>query len=199
MWFSVTGGNSTPTAVHLGFTNANGLMTTLSATPRWATSSAIAVPMAPAGVSATSASGSALVSWLAPAYDGGSAVTAYTVTASPGGATCSTAPPTTSCTLNGLSSGTTYTLSVTATNAVGTSSPATTTTGVASVPGAPTNLSANGGDQQAVVTWSAPTSDGGSAITSYTATAAPGGQTCATSAPTTSCTITGLTNGTTYP
>ncbi len=198
VWFSVTGGNSTPTDVFLGFTNAHGLATTLSATPRWATSTATAVPMPPAGVSATGSAGSASVSWLAPVYNGGSSVTGYTVTASPGGATCSTTPPTTSCTLNGLANGTTYTISVTATNAIGTSAPATTSVTVSTAPGAPTNVIATGGDQQAAITWSAPASDGGSAITSYTATAVPGGQTCTSTPPTTGCTITGLTNGTTY-
>ena len=65
-----------------------------------------------------------------------------------------------------------------------------------SAPGAPTSASATAGDAQATISWSAPSSDGGSAITSYTATASPGGATCTTSS--TSCTITGLANGTSY-
>ena len=57
------------------------------------------------------------MSWAAPG-DGGSAITGYTATASPGGASCSTAGS--SCTLAGLANGTDYTVTVTATNAVGT-------------------------------------------------------------------------------
>ncbi len=63
-------------------------------------------------------------------------------------------------------------------------------------PGTPTAATGTAGDAQAAVRWTAPTSDGGSAITEYTVTAAPGGATC-TSA-TTTCTITGLANGTAY-
>ena len=65
-----------------------------------------------------------------------------------------------------------------------------------SAPGAPTSVAATTEDGQATISWSAPASDGGSAITSYTATASPGGATCTTSS--TSCTITGLANGTSY-
>jgi uncharacterized repeat protein (TIGR02543 family) len=62
-------------------------------------------------------------------------------------------------------------------------------------PDAPTGVSAtSGGNASATVSWTAP-SDGGSAITSYTATSN-AGQTCSSS--TTSCSITGLTNGTAY-
>ena len=68
----------------------------------------------------------------------------------------------------------------------------------ASTPGAPTSVTATAGDAQATVSWTTPSSDGGSAITSYTATASPGGATCTVSAPSTSCTITGLANGTAY-
>lgn len=66
----------------------------------------------------------------------------------------------------------------------------------ATKPGTPTNVSAtSNGDQQSVVSWSAPASTGGADITSYTATAS-NGQSCTTS--TLTCTITGLSNGTSY-
>jgi hypothetical protein len=64
-------------------------------------------------------------------------------------------------------------------------------------PGAPTSVSATAGNGSAAVAWSAPTSDGGSPITAYTATASPGGATCTTGGAL-GCTVTGLTNGTTY-
>lgn len=67
----------------------------------------------------------------------------------------------------------------------------------ASPPGPPTGLTITPGDGRAVVSWSAPTSDGGSPVTDYTATADPGGQTCTTTGAL-SCTVTGLTNGTPY-
>ncbi len=79
-------------------------------------------PSAPTGVSAVVSSqvNSVDVTWLAP-DSGGSPITGYTVTASPGGATCST--PALGCTVAGLSPGGTYTLSVVASNALGNSAP----------------------------------------------------------------------------
>ena len=69
----------------------------------------------------------------------------------------------------------------------------------ATVPGAPTGVSASSGaDAQSVVVWTAPTSNGGSSITGYTVTASPGGQTCSWTSGSLSCTVTGLTNGTSY-
>src|SRR5204863_84247 len=47
----------------------------------------------------------------------------------------------------------------------------------ATVPGAPTNVTAVAGNGQATVSWTPPSSNGGSAINSYTATALPGGAT----------------------
>lgn len=66
-------------------------------------------------------------------------------------------------------------------------------------PGAPTIVTAAPGDTQATVTFTAPTSDGGSAVTKYTATSTPGGfiGTLAQAAGG-SITVTGLTNGTAY-
>jgi hypothetical protein len=75
-------------------------------------------PAAPESVLASASGATAAdLSWAAPDWDGGTAVTGYTATASPGGATCSTAGR--SCTLTGLTTGQPYTVTVTATNAAG--------------------------------------------------------------------------------
>jgi hypothetical protein len=137
--------------------------------------------------------------WAAPAANG-SPITGYTVTAAPGGATCTTTGAL-SCTVTGLTNGTAYTFTVVATNAIGTSAPsapsaAVTPTAPAGVPAAPAAPSAVPGDRQAFVTWAAPAANG-SPITGYTVTAAPGGATCTTTGAL-SCTVGGLTNGTAY-
>jgi len=61
------------------------------------------------------------------------------------------------------------------------------------VPGAPTGTVATAGDTTAAITWTAPTDTGGGQITSYTATATPGGAFCTTTGATT-CTVSGLRN-----
>jgi len=68
----------------------------------------------------------------------------------------------------------------------------------ASAPGPPTSITGEAGDALVAVSWTPPGSDGGAAITSFTATASPGGATCTATAPATTCTVTGLTNGTPY-
>jgi hypothetical protein len=82
----------------------------------------VVAPTAPTGVVGVAGDGEVAVSWTAPASDGGSAITGYTVTASPGDATCPTTGDLT-CTVTGLTNGTPYTFTVTATNDVGTSEP----------------------------------------------------------------------------
>jgi hypothetical protein len=78
------------------------------------------VPDAPTGVSAGSATTTTLsVSFSAPADNGGSAITGFTVTSSPGGVTASGASS--PITVTGLTASTSYTFTVTATNAIGTS------------------------------------------------------------------------------
>jgi hypothetical protein len=77
-------------------------------------------PGAPETVTADPGDGNVTVRWAAPGSTGGLAVTRYIVTASPGGATTSTGPAARSAVLSGLTSGATYTLSVTASNPAGT-------------------------------------------------------------------------------
>lgn len=157
------------------------------------------VPDAPTGLTATVANASSVVSWSAPATNGGAAITLYTVTSSPGGFTC-TASTTLSCTVTGLTNGTSYTFTATATNAAGTGPASTPSNAVvpANVPSAPTAVTAVGGENaQVPVSWTAPSSNGGSPITGYVVTSSPGGLTCNTTSAL-SCTVIGLTNATTY-
>jgi hypothetical protein len=65
-----------------------------------------------------------------------------------------------------------------------------------SKPTAPQSVSATAAKASAMVSWSAPSSDGGAPITSYVATSHPANKTCTTAA--TTCTISGLANGTSY-
>ena len=228
---------------------------------------------------ATAGDGQASVTFTAPTSTGGAAITGYTVTSSPGGftGTGSSSP----ITVTGLTNGTAYTFTVTATNSAGTSAasaasnavtPVTSqtisfnnpgaqnfgatptltatansgltvsftsqTTGVctitsggaltfvsagtctidadqagdssylaattvtqsfsvnAVVPSSPTIGTATAGDGQASVTFTAPASTGGAAITGYTVISSPGGFTgTGSSSP---ITVTGLTNSTAY-
>ncbi len=82
--------------------------------------SAPTAPSAPRSVSAEQRTGGVAVSWDSPESNGGDTITEYTVTASPGGATC-TSPGTNRCMVTGLTVGDTYTFTVTATNSAGVS------------------------------------------------------------------------------
>lgn len=77
-------------------------------------------PSAPTAVVADPGDTIASVSWTAPTDTGGAAITRYTATASPGGATCTTTGATT-CLFTGLKNGTAYTFTVTATTVAGNS------------------------------------------------------------------------------
>jgi hypothetical protein len=237
------------------------------------------VPGAPTIGTATAGSGQASVAFSAPGSDGGASISGYTVTSSPGSltGTGSTSP----ILVTGLTNGTAYTFTVTATNSVGTSAAsaasnsvkpmatqtitfnqpsdqsfgttptlsATTTasgltvtfssgtTGVCTItsggvltflttgtctikadqagdsatqaattvsqsftvnavaPGAPTIGTATAGDATASVSFTAPSSNGGSTITNYRVTSSGGQTATGTASP---ITVSGLTNGTSY-
>jgi hypothetical protein len=132
-------------------------------------------PGAPTGVSAVGGDAKATVTFTAPASDGGSAITGYTAKANPGviSGTGTSSP----IIINGLSNGTAYTITVTATNIIGTgpASSASNSITPSTVPGAPVIGTATGGNAVATVTFTVPVSDGGSVITGYTVTSNPGG------------------------
>jgi alpha-tubulin suppressor-like RCC1 family protein len=164
------------------------------------------VPDAPTIGTAVAGNAEVTLSWTAPGFDGGSAITGYTVT--PYIAAVAQTPQTfnstlTTQTVTGLTNGVTYTFTVAAINSVGTgpesgmSDPAT----PATVPDAPTIGTAVAGSAEVTLSWTAPGFDGGSAITGYTVTPyiAAVAQTPQTFNSTlTTQTVTGLTNGVTY-
>jgi hypothetical protein len=157
-------------------------------------------PGAPTSVVGTFGDQQVSVAFSEPAQIG-TGIPTYTATSSPGGFTASGASS--PLVVTGLSNGTSYTFTVTATNNFGstTSAPSSAVTPAVapSTPGAPTPTR---GDTQVSLTWTAP-SNGGSAITDYLVQySSDSGSTWTTFADgtsaTTSATVTGLTNGTSY-
>ena len=85
----------------------------------------VTAPSAPGAVVASASNAAATIAWTVPTADGGSPITSYTVSSYIGGVPTGlgvfVAAPATSVTMSGLTNGTTYTFSVHATNAVGSS------------------------------------------------------------------------------
>ncbi len=140
----------------------------------------VTVPGAPASLMATAGDTEVGLVWTAPASDGGSAVTEYQYryktsgefpdewTDVPDGSDTGTdRSDETSYTVTGLDNGVEHTFEVRAVNVVGEGAPATATSTPVTVPGAPASLMATAGDAQVSLDWTAPASDGGSAVTGY--------------------------------
>jgi len=171
------------------------------------------VPSPPGGLTATTcANAQSVLSWSAPSTNGGSAVTDYVVEYSANsGGTWSTftdgVTSSTGATVTGLSNGTSYVFRVAAVNTYGTGSYSGVSNSalVATVPGAPTiSYVSPYGNGSAEVAWSAPASNGGASVASYTiqySTSATFASSVTTVSPTVSSSptvVAGLTNGTPY-
>ncbi len=159
-------------------------------------------PGAPTGVSAVAASGQATVSWSAPTSSGTSAISSYKamVVGDTTTKTCTTA--TLSCTITGLTNGTSYTFFVRASNSIGAGVLSGASPGVipAGVPSKPLNVTVaqlGASTPSLTVAWAAPTNNGGSAVLEYYVTGTPTGG-CYAAAPQTTCIASGLTAGSGY-
>jgi Fibronectin type III domain len=167
----------------------------------------ITAPSPPSGVSAVAnANGTVTVTWTDPPNNG-STITGYTVSPSPQCASCTgttvSGAGATSATISGLTPGTYYSFSVTATNSNGTGDPSAYSNSVAppTSPSAPTSVSATLTGTTVKVGWTNPNNNG-SPITSYTVIPSPTCSTCTIAysigSSTSTGTVSGLAAGTSY-
>ncbi len=163
------------------------------------TAEPLPVPGAPTALSGTT-SLTPVLTWTAPTTGG--AVASYTVTLTPlnGGAavTCTPVTTSTTCTVSsGGAAGNIYSVSVVANNASGSGPAATATISMPTAPGAPTITATTTyfKNTTGTLTFSAPSGDGGAAISSYTVRAyhANGGATQVFTSATSPYSIIGLT------
>jgi titin len=196
-------------------TATNSLGTGVASGPSNSIVPAATVAAAPTGLVATPGNGTTVLSWTAPASNGGSGVTGYNVYegTSAGGENYSapingsTLVSGTTTTVTALTNTTTYYFTVKAVNGVGSSGASNEAWAIPNatltVPGMPTSVAATAAYASAKVTWNAP-SAGSSKIIRYTVTAADttlaarGGQTCVWTTGPLTCTLTGLTDADVY-
>ena len=143
-----------------------------------ATTGAVTAPDAPTGLTATASGPDAiLLSWSAPSNNGGAVITGYQIEwSTDAGDTWSdlvadTRGTATTYTHTGLAAATRYDYRISAINSVGTGTPSSVdyaTTAAATAPDVPTELTAAAsGPAEITLSWTAPSNNGGAAITGY--------------------------------
>ena len=162
------------------------------------------VPSSPRNASSTIAVTdviSSTITWDTPSSDGGTAITGYTITGSPGTLSGSTNASTRTFTFTGLTGTTTYTFNIIATNIIGNSDPLTLTVTTPVSPSSPRNISSTISVTDVItstITWDTPSSNGGASITGYTLTGSPGNLSGSTNASTRTFAFTPLSPDTLY-
>src|SRR5438309_9192559 len=163
------------------------------------------LPSAPQNLQAVGGNGQVTLTWDPPSDDGGAPILLYTIyrgNSSGGESFLITVPLVTTYTDATVTNGVPYYYQVSATNAIG-EGPRSSEVSVtpATQPGAPQGLSAAPGDATVSLTWSPPSSNGGSPITNYRVYRgfSSGGETLLTTlGVVTSYSDTAVTNGVTY-
>ena len=159
---------------------------------------ALGAPDVPHSLDATPGNRQVMLSWVQPS--GGAEVTDYEYEQDFSGTWISTGSTATSYTVTGLTNGQSYTFRVRAANSAGASAASAASPSVtpATVPGAPTSLSATVSDQRVDLIWTAPASNGGQSITDYEYEQGGSGTWISTGGTATSYMVRNLTNGQPY-
>ena len=169
----------------------------------------VTTPGAPSAISATPEDGSVTLTWGAPASTGGSVILGYKVESSVATGVwavvnANTGSTLTTLTIGSLSNGTPIAFRVSAINSAGTGATlASARVTPSRASGAVRSLTARAGDARIALSWDAPVSAGGAAVTGYRIEKSTDGATWSavvgdTGSTATTYTVTGLTNGTTY-
>ena len=193
----------TISATNSELTSANSVATTVTI-PILANSSGL--PSAPTIGNIIPGNSSATVNFTAPASSGANPIVGYEATCTGTKGVFRIAGVSSPIVVTGLTNGTSYSCNVYANNSQGTSPisangsviPSATAPGASTVPSSPQNVSITQGNLSAIIGFSAPNSNGGSPITSYTATCSNGTNTLSGSELTSPIPVTGLAAGITY-